>query len=282
MNQLQALLEHSVRCVNRTVVITGGSSGIGAAAARELRRRGVNVVITGRSEETARLAEEIGCDHFLADFSRLDDVRALAQKLIAAYPRIDVLANNAGAVFAARQMTVDGHEKTFQVNHLAPFLLTWLLRDRLADSNGYVVNTSSGAHFMGRLDLDNLESNHQYSAWRAYGTTKLMNILHATEINRRLNKVRGVSFHPGVVATAFAREGSSLTRFMYRRFIASLFMLPPEKGADTLVWLATSNEWLPGEYYVKRKPARKSAAARDAQLARRLWDASARMLALCD
>jgi NAD(P)-dependent dehydrogenase (short-subunit alcohol dehydrogenase family) len=280
VNHFEALLDYSVRAVNRTVVITGGSSGIGAAAARELRRRGVNVAITGRSSETARLAEEIGCDHFIADFSRLDDVRSLAQKLIATYPRIDVLANNAGAVFATRQMTVDGHEKTLQVNHLAPFLLTWLLRDRLVDSNGCVVNTASGAHFMGRLDVDDLESKRHYSAWRAYGTTKLMNILHATELNRRLQKVRGVSFHPGVVATAFAREGSSLTRLMYRRFIANLFMISPEKGADTLVWLATSNEWLPGEYYVKRKPGRKSATARDAHMARRLWDVSARMLAL--
>jgi NAD(P)-dependent dehydrogenase (short-subunit alcohol dehydrogenase family) len=282
VNQLQALLQQSARAVNRTVVITGGSSGIGAAAARELRRRGVTVAITGRSEETARLAKEIGLDHFLADFSRLDDVRALAQRLVETYPRIDVLANNAGAVFATRQMTADGHEKTFQVNHLAPFLLTWLLRERLAQSNGVVINTSSGAHNMGRLDLDDLENARQYSAWRAYGTSKLENILHAVEINRRLRNVRGVSFHPGVVATGFAREGSAMTRLFYRKFIASLFMLPPEKGADTLVWLASTNNWQPGDYYVKRKVARKSAAARDSELARKLWDASAEMLALHD
>ena len=268
--------------MNRTVVITGGSSGIGAAAARELRRRGMNVAITGRSPETARLAGEIGCEYFITDFTRLDDVRALAQKLIATYPRIDVLANNAGAVFATRQMTVDGHEKTFQVNYLGPFLLTWLLRDKLAESKGAVINTSSGAHHMGRIDIDDLESERHYNAWRAYGTTKLMNILHATEINRRMRNVRGVSFHPGVVATGFAREGSAITRLFYRKFIANLFMLSPEKGADTLEWLATANEWLPGEYYVKRKPARKSSAARDGQLARMLWDASARTLALCD
>jgi NAD(P)-dependent dehydrogenase (short-subunit alcohol dehydrogenase family) len=282
VNQLEALLEHCVRAVNRTVVITGGSSGIGAAAARELRRRGVNVAITGRSAETARLAEEIGCDHFIADFARLDDVRTLAQRLIATYPRIDVLANNAGAVFATRQVTVDGHEKTFQVNYLAPFLLTWLLRDKLSDSKGAVINTASGAHHLGRLDVDDLENERHYSAWRAYGTAKLMNILHATEINRRMRNVRGVSFHPGVVATGFAREGSVVTRLAYRKFIAKLFMLPPEKGADTLVWLGTASDWLPGEYYVKRKPAKKSGAARDGRLARRLWDASARMLAFCD
>ena len=241
-----------------------------------LRQRGFTVAITGRTDETAKLAGEIGCDYFLADFARLDDVRALAQKLLAKYPRIDVLANNAGAVFATRQLTVDGHEKTFQVNHLAGFLLTWLLRERL----GAVLNTSSGAHHMARLDFDDLENAQNYSAWRAYGTAKLMNILHASEIDRRLRHVRGVSFHPGVVATGFAREGSAMTRLLYRKFVASVFMLSPEKGADTLVWLADSNDWTPGEYYVKRKPSRRSAAARNPELARRLWDESMRMLAL--
>lgn len=241
-----------------------------------LRQRGLTVAITGRSDETAKLANEIGCDHFLADFSRLDDVRALAQKLVAKYAHIDVLANNAGAVFGTRQLTVDGHEKTFQVNHLAGFLLTWLLRERV----GTVINTSSGAHQMARLDFDDLENARRYSAWRAYGTAKLMNILHASEINRRLPGVRGVAFHPGVVATGFAREGSTMTRLLYQKTVAKLFMISPEKGADTLVWLSTTNDWTPGEYYVKRKQARRSAAARDAGLARRLWDESVRLLAL--
>jgi len=252
------------------IVITGGSSGIGAAAARALRAQGATVAITGRSPETARLAAEIGCDHFLADFAKFKDVRALASQLLAKYPRIDVLANNVGGLIQTRQITEDGHEKTLQVNHLSGFLLTNLLRP------GVVINTSSGAHRMGHVDFDDLESARGYNAWRAYGAAKLMNILHAAEINRRLPGTRGVSFHPGVVATGFAREGSALLRFFYN---SGLFMLSPEKGADTMVWLASTNDWTPGAYYVKRRIARTSGAARDAGVAAKLWDASERMTA---
>ncbi len=262
--------------MNKVVVITGGSSGIGAAAARELRRQGATVAITGRSEETARLAAEIGADAYLADFAKLRDVHALADRLLAKYPRIDVLANNAGAAFKTRQVTEDGHEKTLQVNHLAGFLLTMLLRERLEASNATVINTSSGAHNMGRIDFSDFE-NARFSSMRAYGTAKLMNILHAREINRRFRGVTGVSFHPGVVATGFAREASGLVRWFYESAIGKAFMLSPEKGGDTLVWLATSHpvtDWTPGGYYVKRKPARMSAAAADDRLARELWDRS--------
>ena len=266
----------------RVVVITGGSSGIGAAAARALRERGAVVAITGRSAETEVLAKEIGASAFLADFAKLSDVRALAARLLAKYPRIDVLANNAGAIVAERKVTEDGHEKTLQVNHLAPFLLTLLLRERLQRSGGTVINTSSSAHNRGHLDFSDLESEQKYSALRAYGTTKLMNILHAAEIARRFRGVHAASFHPGVVATNFAREGSALARMLYGNAIAPLFMLSPEKGADTLVWLASSrpaNEWQPGSFYVKRKPGRKNRQAGDDELARRLWAESERMVA---
>ena len=221
--------------MNPTIVITGGSSGIGAAAARELRKRGATVAITGRSAETERLAREIGADAFLADFAKLSDVRALAAQLLARYPRIDVLANNVGGVIATRQLTEDGHEKTLQVNHLGGFLLTLLLRERLEASNGVVIDTSSGAHRMGRLDMTDLENERNYKPWRAYGTAKLMNILHAAELNRRFRGVHGVSFHPGVVATGFAREGSRLTRMLYETFLRRLFMITPEQGADQLL-----------------------------------------------
>jgi len=267
--------------VNKTIIITGGSSGIGAAAARELRKQGATVAITGRSPETARLANEIGCDHYIADFARFRDVRSLAEKLLAKYPSIDVLANNVGGVFSSRQVTEDGHEMTFQVNHLSGFLLTWLLRERLEKSSGSVINTSSGAHRVGGIDLDDLENARSYSAWRAYASAKLMNILHASELNRRFRGVHGVSFHPGVVATGFARAGSSFTRVLYSRFVSQLFMISPEKGADTLVWLATSasgTDWQPGEYYVKRRRASTSGAAKNPELARQLWDASAKLV----
>ena len=252
------------------IVITGGSSGIGAAAARALRAQGATVAITGRSPETARLAADIGCDHFLADFAKFRDVRALASQLQAKYPRIDVLVNNVGGVIQTRQITEDGHEKTLQVNHLSGFLLTNLLRPAA------VINTSSGAHHLGHVDLDDLQSQRRYNAWRAYGTAKLMNILHATEINRRLPGTRAVSFHPGLVATGFAREGSRLLRFFYN---SGLFMLSPEKGADTMIWLASTDDWTPGAFYVKRRIARTSAEARDAVLAEKLWDASERLIA---
>lgn len=261
--------------MNGIVVITGGSSGIGAAAARRLRQEGATVAITGRSEETERLAREIGATAFLADFAKFRDVHALADRLLATYPRIDVLANNVGGVIAPRQLTEDGHEKTLQVNHLSGFLLTMLLRERLEASGGTVIDTSSGAHHMGRLDFANFE-NERYNAWRAYGTAKLMNILHASEINRRFTGVRGVSFHPGVVATGFGREGARVTRWFYESPIGKLFMIGPEKGGDTLVWLATSHDWQPGGYYVKRKLTRTSSAASDPTLAAELWDRSER------
>jgi Short-chain dehydrogenases of various substrate specificities len=265
----------------KVVVITGGSSGIGAAAARELREQGAVVGITGRSERTESLAREIGADAFLADFAKFSDVRRLATELLAKYPRIDILANNAGGIIAERQVTEDGHEKTLQVNHLSPFLLTLLLRERLERSAASVINPSSGAHNMGRLDFNDLENEKNYSAWRAYGTAKLMNILHASEIDRRFRGVHAASFHPGVVATGFAREGSSLVKMLYGKLLAPIFMISPEKGADTLVWLASSrpaNEWQPGLFYVKRKPAKKSRQAADDELARRLWSESERMV----
>lgn len=263
----------------KTIVITGGSSGIGAAAARALRADGHTVAITGRSPETTRLASSIGADAYLVDFTKLSDVRAFAEKLLAKYRRIDVLANNVGGVVNRRQVTPDGHEKTFQVNHLSGFLLTLLLRERLEASNATIVNTSSAAHQMGgRVDFDDLENAKQYNAWRAYGSAKLMNILHAAELNRRFKGIRAVSFHPGVVATGFAREGSSVLRALYSGLLAKLFMISPEKGADTLLWLATSTDWTPGEFYVKRKPGKRSLQAGDADAARRLWDVSEQMV----
>jgi NAD(P)-dependent dehydrogenase (short-subunit alcohol dehydrogenase family) len=263
--------------MNETIIITGGSSGIGAAAARALRERGATVAITGRSPETKRLADEIGADAFLADFAKLRDVRALAAQLLERYPRIDVLANNVGGVIADRQVTEDGHEKTLQVNHLGGFLLTMLLRERLESSGATVINTASRAHRMGHLDFSDIENEQNYGAWRAYGTAKLMNILHAAEINRRFRGVRGVSFHPGVVATGFAREGAALTRVLYES-ITRYFMISPEKGADTLVWLATTKKPAPG-YYVKRKETRPNEEASDPKLARELWEWSERTIA---
>ncbi len=199
----------------KIIVITGGSSGIGAAAARRLKEQGAHVVITGRSEKTKHIAREIGADYYLVDYTSFADVSRVAKALTDKYDRIDVLVNNAGAVLPERRLTQDGNEMTLQVNHLSGFLLTLLLRPTLEASNASVINTSSAAHAVGRLDFRDLQSERRYSPWLAYGTSKLMNILHAIEINRRFHGVHAVSFHPGSVATSFTREMHGFIRWIY-------------------------------------------------------------------
>lgn len=260
----------------KTIIITGGSSGIGAAAARTLRHKGARVVITGRSDETKRLAEEIGCDYYLVDFTRLAEVRQLAQQLLDKYPRIDVLVNNVGGIIASRRLTEDGHETTLQVNHLSGFLLTLLLQERLEASKAIVINTSSMANTMGRVTFDDLQNEKKYKSMSAYGAAKLMNILHAQEISRRFKGVWAASFHPGVVETGFAREGSGFVKWAYEGLLGRFLMISPEKGADTLVWLISTvpgKDWQDGEYYYKRKPGRKNPQATP-EVAARLWDVS--------
>ncbi|MBP1234573.1 NAD(P)-dependent dehydrogenase (short-subunit alcohol dehydrogenase family) [Arthrobacter sp. PvP102] len=263
----------------RTIVITGASDGIGASAARTLAKAGEQVVVVGRSaEKTRAVAQEIGADYFVSDFADLSQVRALVVQLKEKYPRIDVLANNAGGIMGKRELTVDGHEKTFQVNHLAPFLLTTELMDVLTASNATVINTSSAANAFGYVDINDLEAAGKYSTNKAYGTSKLENILFTTELHHRYNNagISTAAFHPGGVATNFAAESTSWFRFAYKTIIKR-FMLTPEQGADTLVWLATAKpgrDWMSGAYYAKRALAKANKQAYDAELARRLWDRS--------
>jgi NAD(P)-dependent dehydrogenase (short-subunit alcohol dehydrogenase family) len=267
----------------QTIIITGASSGIGAAAARALQGRGARLVVVGRSAEaTRRVAGELGAAYHLADFARLADVRALAATLLERYPRIDVLANNAGGLMGDHVVTEDGHELTFQVNHLAPFLLTALLLDRMIASRARVINTASVGNTFGHVDLDDLENARNYSAFRSYGTAKLMNILHAKELQRRYGEagVNAASFHPGVVATGFARDGKGPVAFLYNSF-TKIFLISPQRGADTLVWLAAGEpgcDWQGGGYYAKRKPGRTNAQADDLILASQFYDASARLV----
>ena len=271
----------------KLIVITGSSDGIGAAAARRLHQDGHQVVVVGRSaQKTEAVARAIGADHFLADFARLDEVRNLAAELDVAYPRIDVLANNAGGVFGDRTKTVDGFEKTFQVNHLAPFLLTRLLIDKLTASRATVIQTSSvAARMAGKLDIDDLDHDANFSAVRAYNATKLENILFTKELHRRYH-AQGIStaaFHPGNVASSFATESASrLMRFITTNRITRAMLATPEKGADQLVWLAESQpgaDWESGTYYEKRKPAKRvNRQALDADLARNLWERSEQLI----
>ena len=268
----------------RTIVITGASDGIGAAAARALSRSGDRVVIVGRSpQKTEAIAAELGVDHFIADFSRLDEVRTLAAELLKRYPRIDVLANNAGGIMGDRELTVDGHEMTMQVNHLAPFLLTTLLMDRLLASRATVINTSSAANRFGRINLDDLDNARKYSANKAYGDAKLANILFTRELHRRYN-ARGLvtaAFHPGIVATSFSANSTSIMRFVYQTALKRM-LITPEKGADTLIWLASTAagvDWQSGEFYEKRRVQSANRQAADAGLATALWERSADMVA---
>jgi NAD(P)-dependent dehydrogenase (short-subunit alcohol dehydrogenase family) len=272
-----AFVEWKDEVTEKVIVITGASDGIGASAARALTAAGHRVVIVGRSAaKTESIANELNVPHYLADFAKLDDVRTLAQRLLTDLPRIDVLANNAGGIMGPRTLTRDGNEMTVQVNHLAPFLLTNLLLDALTSSNASVICTASSAHRSARhLDLDDLTLTRRYSATRAYGTAKLMNILFARELQRRYGSrgLRAASFHPGVVRTSFASEFGGLMHVGVTS-PARLLFRTPARGADTLVWLATSDGWEPGQYFKDRRVARRSKQADDDELARGLWERS--------
>lgn len=265
--------------MQRTIVVTGGSSGIGLAAAERFAALGDRVVLVGRHPE--RLAEAVrrvrtagGREPvaFRADFERLAEVRGLAADLLKECPRIDVLANNAGGMVGEYRRTGDGFEATVQGNHLAPFLLTELLRERLA--GGRMVCTASQAHVRGRPEpADLVGAPERYRPWRAYGAAKSANILFTAEAARRRPEVTCVSFHPGVVRTNFG--SGRATRLFYRY---APFLVTPEKAGALLVWLATApaEELVSGGYYMGRKAVRPAAHARDRRLAVELWEASAR------
>jgi NAD(P)-dependent dehydrogenase (short-subunit alcohol dehydrogenase family) len=272
----------------RVVVVTGASDGIGAAAARMLARRGDSVVVVGRSPgKTRAIAAETGAEYHVADFAVLEEVRALAATLQARHPRIDVLVNNAGLIAGARRaVTADGHELTFQVNHLAPFLLTTLLRDRLAAARGRVITTSSSASTArgAAVVMDDLDMAGSYGSLRAYKASKLANILFTRELARRWGPlgVSAAAAHPGPVRSQFGRSGPPAVRLVMSSPLR-LAMRSPERGADTLVWLSTSvpgRDWQSGGYFASRKPATVNAAANDPDLAAELWDRSALMCGL--
>jgi len=271
-------------------VITGATSGIGKAAAAALAGQGAEVIVVGRdpgrTEATAAAIQADGAPPpkvEIADLARLDQVRALAGRLDQTLDRIDVLINNAGLVLNERQVTPDGYEHVFAVNHLAPFLLTNLLRPKLgASAPARVITVSSDAHTAAKLDLDDPNLEHGWSSWRSYSNSKLANILFTRELARRLDGtgVTANCLHPGVVRTGFGRDARPLMRVGIT--IARPFMLSPERGADTIVYLASSPDVAAktGGYYVKREPREPSAAARDDGLARGLWETSERLTGL--
>jgi daunorubicin C-13 ketoreductase len=264
--------------MTRTIVVTGGSSGIGLAAAEQLAARGDQIVLVGRDPGRLQAAadrvraagqgREPG--RFRADFDRLSDVRDLADHLLTTYPAIDVLANNAGGIVMDYRRTPDGLESTIQSNHLAPFLLTSLLRERLR--GGRVVNTSSDAHRRSVPDPHDFTGDPRtYRGWPAYGAAKSANILFTAEAARRWPDILSVSFHPGVVRTNFGDRG--MLRLFYRY---APFLVTPEKAGALLAWLVTApaGDLVNGAYYEGHQTVVPRARTGDADLAAELWKSS--------
>ena len=270
----------------KRVVITGATNGIGRAACEALAAKGAELAIVARDEDraadTVQRIEKSGgenVDVLIADLFSQRSVRDLAAEILDRYRSIDVLVNNAGAMFDSRELTEDGLERTWALNHLAPFLLTTLLLDRLKQSSpSRVITTSSDAHKGKHIPFDDVNAERSYGArgFDRYGETKLANILFTAELARRLENtgVTANCFHPGLVATGFNRNNGLL--MSVAMLAAKPFSRSPEKGADTLVWLADAPEVSDesGGYYVDRKRARPSRAATDMDAARRLWELS--------
>jgi len=276
---------------DKVCVITGGTDGIGKAAAHGLALQGLRLLVHGRdAEKGARAVAEIkarsgnpAIEFLQADFGSLAEVRRLAATVLEHAPRIDVLINNAGGLFARRTSSKDGYEMTFAVNHLAPFLLTHLLIDALRSAGeSRIVTTASHAHRGAKISFDDLQATRKYSAMRAYGTSKLANILFTRALAKRLQgtTVTATCLHPGFVRTSLGRDMPPLAGSLFR--LASRLARSPQKGAETVVYLATSPEvqGASGGYYFDCKRTAPSAAAEDDQAAEQLWKVSEKLVGI--
>jgi len=276
----------------KVVVMTGGTSGIGEVAAERLAGLGARLVLVARDrargEATlARLrAQGPGVGHVAryADLSLIADTKRVAAEIAAAEPRIDVLINNAGAMFGHRRVTADGLELTFATNHMSYFLLTHGLRERLlASAPARVVNTSSSAHRRADLDFDDLQSARGYRGFMAYSRSKLCNILYTRELARRSagTGVTANCLHPGFVATRFGDASGGFFSYVVRAS-KQVFAISSEKGAETLVYLASSPEvaTISGGYFYQCQLTTPTRAAQDDAAARRLWAETARLAGL--
>ncbi len=278
---------------NKTVLVTGGSSGIGMATAAALAERGANITITSRfadrggsAANTIAATTGASVDVALLDLANLDSVREFAIRFLERHDQIDVLVNNAGNVFGSRRETVDGYEMTFGTNHLGPFLLTSLLHGSLGNMGpSRIVNVSSVAHAHAKEGIlfDDLQwKNHRYKMMDVYGHSKLANILHAHGINDRTGPdVHAYAVHPGVVGTSFGGRGGSKVVRLATKF-GKRWMRTPDEGADTIVWLATEPEidTSEGIYFSDRKHERSTRFARDDDQAARLWQESETLVGL--
>ena len=280
----------------KTVVVTGGNSGIGFETAAALASMGARVLITARNADKGRAAvasisqrlQGEGRVQLVAfDLADLTSVRRGAAEILEQTPRLDVLVNNAGLVLSERAETVDGYEATFAINHLGPFLLTNLLLDRMTESApARIVNVASTAHNAARqgIPFDDLQSTHGYRGMHVYGQSKLANILFTLELSRRFaeKEVTANSLHPGTVRTGYGRDGDARGLLGFGIKIASPFFLSPAKGARTSVYLASSPEvaGISGEYFVKCKPRKPRRWAQDSAAAGRLWQVSEELVGL--
>lgn len=278
----------------KTVVITGGTSGIGQVAAEALAGMGARIVLIARDPSRGEMtmtrlrAQGPVAKHAIhyADLSRLSEMKRVGREIAAAEPRVDILINNAGAMFSRREVTEDGLELTFATNHVAYFVLTHLLRDKLvASAPARVISTASHAHKGAKLNFDDLQLTKGYSGFKAYGRSKLCNILFTRELARRLDGsgVTANCLHPGFVATRFGDGNTQGFGAQVFGFLKN-FAITPEKGADTIIYLASSDvpAKVTGAYFYKRQETTPTREARDDQSARRLWEETAKLAGLPD
>lgn len=267
----------------KIALITGGTSGIGRVTARELARMGAKVVVVGRDPaKLDAVKRELGADAIRADLQLIADARRAAAEFRSRYARIDVLVNNAGALFGQRQVTVEGLERTFALNHMAYFTLTTALLDLLrASAPARVVTVSSEAARGGRIDFADLQMERRYLGIRQYCNSKLMNLLFAFELSRRLqgSVVTSNAVHPGAIASGFAMQDAGWYGVLTR--LARPFLIGEEKGARTQIWVASdpSLENVTGRYFVRQRAKAPPRAALDQAAARRLWEESEKIAA---
>ena len=275
----------------KTVVITGGTSGIGEIAAERLAQMGARIVLIARSKSRGKVtlarlhakAPDLAHTVHYADLTRIPEMKRVAAEIAHKEPRIDVLINNAGAMFASRRLTEDGLELTFALNHMAYFVVTQELRERLvASAPARVVNTASAAHQGASLEFDDLQLTESFGAMKAYGRSKLCNILFTRELARRLHGtgVTANCLHPGFVATRFGDEsGGLISRFVG---LAKLLAISPANGAEPIVYLASSPEIaaITGQYFYKCRPIAPSREAQNDKTANLLWERSAELAGL--
>jgi len=275
---------------DKVILLTGGTSGIGKAAAMELARQGARVVITSRDrargENTIEEIREATGNHSVqmleVDLASLESVRDLAGIFRKDFSRLDVLVNNAGGYYGRRRITEEGYEYTFGVNHLSHFLLTNLLKDMLVSSRARIINVSSNAQRPGRIQFEDLMLEMKYTSFRAYSQSKLANIIFTYELVRRWGDkgITANAMHPGAVRTNFGNEAGSLFKFLL--MLGKPVLKSPGRGADTLVYLASSPEVksVTGKYYVNRKERRSNPRSYDPAIWKRLWEVSEELTGL--